>query len=266
MAEELLDPMAQYQEPEVIPEGDTGGLPSVQEENAVALENFQFTDEQVAKYFKNGKLQGRFDNIEGVLNTLKSVEDKYSNLVREQKAQANAEPTIPAEEVVAPLIDKFIANGMELTDEILAEAQEKGLDVRDVKLTAIEIKEQVAKAHAVVGGAEEYNAMIEWGKTNLTDAQKSEFDKGLKTSMSAYAIKGLYADYKAATSGNQEQSFNRLSGETANAPSTGGYNSQAEIMKDRAYLNTPAGQRDKGAQMAHKAKLDRTPEYILYGR
>jgi hypothetical protein len=90
MAEELQDPMAQYQEPvaEAVVEDDAGGLPSVKEESAIALENFQFTEEQVAKYFKNGKLQGRFDNIEGVLNTLKSVEDKYANAVREQKSSA----------------------------------------------------------------------------------------------------------------------------------------------------------------------------------
>lgn len=264
MAEELQDPMAQYQEPvaDTVVEDDAGGLPSVKEESAIAMENFQFTEEQVAKYFKNGKLQGRFDNIEGVLNTLKSVEDKYANVVREQKS---ATQTVDINAVAEPLIAQFIENGMELTPEIISEAESKGIDIRDVKLAAIDIREQVAKAHAIVGGADEYNAMLEWGRTNLDDAKKAEFDKGLKSGMGEYAIKGLYADYKASLSETSTPT-QRISGDTNNAPSTGGYTSQAEIMRDKAYLNTMAGRNDSAAQKAHQARLARTPDNVIFGR
>lgn len=264
MAEELQDPMAQYQEPVAeTSESDVGGLPTAKEESAVAMENFQFTDEQVEKYFKNGKLQGRFDNIEGVLNTLKSVEDKYANVMREQKAPAA--PTVDINEVAKPLIDKFIENGMNLTPEIEAEAVEKGIDIRDVKLAAIDIREQVAKSHAIVGGADEYNAMLAWGRDNLDDTKKMEFDKGLKSGMGEYAIKGLYADYKASLNDTSTPSP-RISGDTNNTPTHGGYNSQAEIMKDKAYLNTMQGRNDRAAQSAHQARLARTSDSVVFGR
>jgi hypothetical protein len=264
MAEELQDPMAQYQEPvaETVVKDDAGGLPSVKEESAIALENFQFTEEQVAKYFKNGKLQGRFDNIEGVLNTLKSVEDKYANAVREQKSSATK---VDMNEVAQPLIEKFMADNMELTPELIAEAESKGIDIRDVKLAAIDIREQVAKSHAIVGGADEYNAMLEWGRTNLDDTKKAEFDKGLKSGMGEYAIKGLYAEYKASLSDSSTPT-QRISGDTNNAPSTGGYTSQLEIMKDKAYLNTMQGRNDRAAQAAHQARLARTPDHVVFGR
>jgi len=264
MAEELQDPMAQYQEPVVdeVSEDSAGGLPSIKDESAIQMENFNFTDEQVAKHFKNGKLQGRFDNIEGVLNTLKSVEDKYANVMREQKSPTT---TVDMSAVAEPLIAQFIDNGMELTPELLAEAESKGVDIRDIKLAAIDIREQVAKSHAIVGGADEYNAMIEWGRTNLDESKKTEFDKGLKSGMGEYAIKGLYADYKASLSESSTPT-QRISGDTNNTPSTGGYNSQAEIMKDKAYLNTMQGRNDRAAQTAHQARLARTSDGVIYGR
>jgi hypothetical protein len=107
--------------------------------------------------------------------------------------------------------------------------------------------------------------MLEWGRTNLDEAKKVEFDKGLKSGMGEYAIKGLYADYKASLSESSVPT-QRISGDTNNAPSTGGYASQAEIMKDKAYLNTMSGRNDRAAQAAHQARLARTSDQVIFGR
>ena len=37
------------------------------------------------------------------------------------------------------------------------------------------------------------------------------------------------------------------------------------MLRDRAYINSPKGRNDLQAQKAHKARLDRTSDTIIYG-
>lgn len=261
---------------------DGGGLPSSVEEKEASLDGFKVTDELQQKLFKNGKLFGRFDNLEGMANALKSVEDKYANVMREIKTPP-AEPQVNQEVDIAtkakPLIDEYVANGMELTDELLQKAVEQGLDVRDVKLAAIEIKEKVLRdrnlvqqAYDIVGGKDEYENMLIWGKQNLSDEDKEIFQKnideitelGTLAKSGKWAIKGLYAEYKSkSTTETQPQ---RIMGDGSASVGIRPYASQQEILRDKAYLNSQKGKNDLKALETYNKRMSKTPDSVVYNR
>ena len=256
---------------------DNGNLPSAQDELNSSLEKFQLNDEFVSKHFKNGKLYGRFDSLEAVLNTLHSVETKYSNVMRDikssdgqqaegQQTQQTQEP-VNVIEVAQPAIAKFIENDFNfegLDNDINDIAQKAGVSVAEVKLAALEMKEQISKAYDVVGGKAEYQAMIEWGKANLNEAQRKDFDKALNSGMGEFAIKGLYQEFKA--SNPQQQSYRRIEGDASGNVGIRPYATSQELAKDREYLSTPQGRNDKAAKEAHARRLAITPESTIYGR
>lgn len=253
---------------------DNGNLPSAQDELNSSLEKFQLNDEFVSKHFKNGKLYGRFDSLEAVLNTLHSVETKYSNVMRDIKSsegqqaetQQVQEP-VSIIEVAQPAITKFIENDFNfegLDNDITDIAQKAGVTVAEIKLAALEMKEQISKAYDIVGGKSEYQAMIEWGKTNLNEAQRKDFDKALSSGMGEFAIKGLYQEFKA--SNPQQQSYRRIEGDSSGNVGVRPYATFQELAKDREYLNTPQGRSDKAAREAHARRLALTPQNVIYGR
>lgn len=251
---------------------DAGKLPSALEENTANLGKFSLDDEFVAKNFKNGKLYGRFDSLEAVLNTLQSVETKYSNVMRDIKSgeptQQQSEPVVaevPIFEVAKPVIDKFIANDFSyegLDAEINELAQQTGKSHAEIKLAALEIKEQITKAYSVVGGREEYNAMLDWAKSTMDDSKKADFDKSLNTGLGEFAIKGLYAEYKASNGiASQPQ---RIQGDSSGNVGLRGYGSLQEIAKDKAYLESRQGRSDTAAQQMYQRRMNLTPDAVIF--
>lgn len=254
---------------------DGGNLPSAQDDLTGSLEKFQLNDEFVAKNFKNGKLFGRFDSLEAVLNTLHSVETKYSNVMRDIKSsdgqQTEAQPQtqeVNIQEIAQPVIEKFVANDFNyegLDNEIAQLAEQTGKSVAEIKLAALEIKEQVTKAYNIVGGKEEYNQMLSWAKSSLSDEQKADFDKALNSNFSAYAIKGLYAEYKSTVGGEPAQRT-RIEGDGSGNVGVRGYSTFQELSRDRAYLLTPQGRSDRAAQELHRRRLNLTSDNVIYNR
>lgn len=248
----------------------TSGLPS--DNQPQDFSGFELNDETKAK-FKDGKLNGRFNNINEVLEKLKEAEDYKANNVRDQTNQqqtnqqeiddaAALEATQATQQTtINEMLPQFIENNMELTADMEAKAVEVGIDIRDLKLGALELKDRVQKAHAVIGSSEEYNAMLAWGKENMTDSQKSAFDNDVTGGMSEYAIKGLHADYKAAGGVNAP----RIAGETF-TNSIKPYADRQELFKDREYLRSAAGKRDTAAKQRYNDRLKATSDAVIYGR
>lgn len=252
-------------------EVDGGNLPSAVEETKNTLDGFKITDEIQAKYFKEGKLYGRFDNISGMAEALKSVEDKYSATMRDIKSGKYQEVSEVVPEPVdimvtaKPLVDKFVQNGMVLTNEILEEAKSLGIDIRDVKLAAIDMKEAITKAHSYVGGAEEYNAMATWAKENLDEETRLAFDKDLGKGLGRLAIQGLHAEYKA-NNGVANAQPQRIMGDTSGNTGVKPYANTNEILKANAYINSPQGRNDIAEKELYKKRISVTPDKVIYGR
>ena len=136
----------------------------------------------------------------------------------------------------------------------------------EVKLAALEMREQLTKAYSLVGGKAEYQAMLDWGMQNLPKKQQAQFDRAIKQGMGEFAIEGLYNRFKAATSGNQPTP-QRISGDSSsNQGAMRPYASFQELAADRQYIQSARGRTDTAARKLHEARLSITPENVIYGR
>lgn len=261
-------------QPPVVETAPESGLPS--DNIPQDYSGFELNDEVKGK-FKDGKLNGRFSSIDEVLNKLKEAEDFKANTIRDQQANNNTIDTetadIQAKEAaqatqvntINEMLPAFIENGMNLTPEMEAKATEVGIDIRDLKLGALELKERITVAHNVVGGSETYNSMIAWGKENMSEAQMKAFDVGVTDSnISEYAIKGLYADFKAA--GGSSTPNPRISGDSVNSLGVKPYATRRELYADKEYIDSAKGRRDTAAIKSYRARLNATPQDVVYGR
>lgn len=238
------------------------GLPSEQP-SSEDFAGFQMTDEVKAK-FVNGKLFGKYDSFEDMFTKHKDLEDFKSNTVRAQKNLESAPPAVNTNAVLQSLIPEFMQNGMVLTPEMEAKATEAKLDVRDLKIGALELRETTKKAYGIVGGEKEYSSMISWAKENMNDTQKVEFNKDLSGSMSEYAIRGLHAEFKDAVAKGTADRTPRIEGQPANK-TIQPYADRRELFKDKEYIDSPRGKRDTVAVNAYRARLRATPNAVIYG-
>lgn len=244
------------------------GLPSDNIE--VDYTPFELSDD-IKGRMKDGKINGRFGSVDEVLAKLKEAEDRAAGLISESTksekakeqeaidAKAKADAQVSKQQTIMDMIPEFQANGMQLTPEMEAKAVEAGLDVRDIKIGAMELKQNVEKAHAVVGGKEEYSNMMAWAKENIDDAQKVAFDKDVTGGMSEYAIKGLHSDYTAAT---KDGYVPRIEGSAA-VKGIQPYADRRSLYKDKDYIMSPAGKRDTQAIKNYKARLRVTPNSVI---
>jgi len=225
---------------------------------------FDLTDDIKSK-FKDGKLNGRFGSIDEVLTKLKEAEDFKANTIRDQtngqqqqQEQQTQQQTQQA--TVNELVPMFMQNGMVLTPEMEAKATEAKIDIRDLKIGAMELREATTKAHSVVGGQENYDAMIAWGKTAMTPEQQASFDRAVTGSMSEYAIKGLNADYKKAL--DEGHTPERIQG-TATVRGLTPYGSRRELYADKDVAEAAKRRGDMQPWNDYQSKIKITPRDIL---
>ena len=207
-------------------------LPSQNQE--VDYSGFELSDD-IKSGMKENKINGRFGSVQEILDKLKETEDKFANDVRinknnESKGAEDNSVAIAKQNVGSEIEKAYIDNGMVLTDEMIKQGVDAGIDARDIKLRAIDIRDSANTAHSVVGSKEAYDEMIVWARETMTEAQKKSFNNDLNTNMSEYAIKGLHADYqKAMAEGTVTQ---RISGQPVNQ-SISAYANQRELFADK---------------------------------
>ena len=239
-------------------------LPSEQNQEQNNVEVPQELAEQLANSLKDGMIAGKFKTVDDMLKSYQELEAKYANARREIKGDAQQQEqrqqtAQKQQEVLNEILPKFVENGMQLTEDLLQKATEAGLDPRDVKLKAYEVKEMTQKAYSVVGGEQNYKEMLEWAKEALPQDKKVEFDKGLASPMSEYAIKGLYGEFQKAKS---DGSYDRLRGNPA--PTTAqGYASRAELYRDKSAAEQAKMRGDDTLWKKYQEKLNLTPRSVL---
>lgn len=267
----MSDTTTETQSQEVVTEevGSTG-LPSdaqaTKDQQAVNDWNTLLESEpEFMKQFKSlSDFKDKYKQLWGQYsNTVRDIKDKEKKVKAEAETQAQQqERVVKQQETIMSLIPQYLQNNMELTPEMETTLTEQGLDIRDVKLGAIELRERIGKAHSIVGGQEEYNAMINWARENTTEAQRTAFDKDVTGSMSEFAIRGMYAMYK---SGAESGGGDRVRGQISNA-GLKPYASQEEVLRDRNYINSSRGRMDEQAVAKHKQRMAITPDSVLFGR
>ena len=263
MSEAVTTPPVEQTPPAETAPPEPSTLPSEQPA-PTDFAGFDLTDDVKAK-FKDGKLNGRFGSIDEVLSKLKEAEDFKANTIRDQtNGQQQQEQQQNQQQVqqttVNELLPAFLANGMVLTPEMEAKATEAKIDIRDLKIGAMELREATQTAHSVVGGKENYDAMIAWGRGAMTDAQKANFDRDVTGGMSEYAIKGLNADYQEALEAGHTP--DRIRGDTTIA-GLRPYASRRELYADKDVAEQAKRRGDIKPWNDYQAKIKITPRDIL---
>ena len=265
-------PPAEGQPPATPPVDDNGGgLPSANDGQPTL--NFELTDTIKEKFITaDGKLLGKYENLEQIAEAHKNLQDKHAQYVEDVKnREKEIDGGVEAQKIEAQKLEKmqsllpeFLKNDMQLTPEMQETLTEAGIDVRDVKLGAIELRDKIKAAHEVVGGAENYQAMMVWASEQLNDAEKAAFDADVMGAQSRFAIKGLYSEYEAAVASGEQTPPQRINGDNT-VKTTQPYGDRAELLKDRAYVESPQGKRDLAAQKRYRARLAVTPDEVWRG-
>ena len=249
----------------VVPEGtadvvEPSGLPSDVEAKAV--------EDKAAM-----ELPERWASVQEMSDHIKNMEDKYSNLNRdltdkEKKQQAELEATVSTIEkeaeqtqLVESLIPEFLGNGMVVTDDMKSKMLEAGLSEDKIKLGAYEFKESLEKHQNYVGGKENYDIIMAWGKENLSDDDKASFNTDIRSSKSELTMLGLQVKYERSLGESESKPVDRIRGDTT-VRSSHGYETKQEIYRDKAYIDSPAGRKDAGAIARFKNKMALTDKTV----
>ena len=250
------------------PVDDTGSqLPSDVKEANDALANLDFSlnDSVKEKYLtKDGKLLGKYETLEQLAEAHKYLQDKHAMYVDDTKKQekevgseiAQQQAQAKQQETIKSLIPEFMANNMELTPELEQKVIDAGVDIRDVKLGAIEIREKVNHVHDLVGGKENWEATKAYLGSKMSEADFAKINEDLMGANSDYTVLGMYNAYKASLDGSEPKA--RINGDSITPKAQSGYQSRAQLYADRQYLNTPAGKKDTVALSKYRAKLGMT--------
>ena len=215
---------------------------------------------------------GKWESTEQMLEHIKEMEDKYADARREiadknkteqqttDTQTQEADTIAKQQDVINSMIPEFKDNGMIITEDMERRAVEAGIDVRDLKLDAMEFKERLLTAYIVTGGRENYDAMIEWGKTNLNEQQAKALEAAAQAGLSELAIEGLWARYSKAAS--QDPDAPRIMGDSV--PSgLQPYKDRKELYADKDYIESAQGRNDKAAIKRYRDRLRITPNEVL---
>ena len=232
------------------------------------------SEELQARVNEEGLLDGKYKNVDEVLNALKEIKDKHANLSREltDAEKANLEEVNKtAEEVqltqkrdatIEQLIPEFLKNGMVVTPEMEAQLLETGVTKAEIELGAYKMKETLAIHQGYVGGEENYNAIMSYHAENMTQEEKILFNKSINSGEHSEAlIVGLQALYERNMGQGGESAPSRIRGD-ASVAGVKPYGSRQELFADKRYVDSAAGKRDAGAQQRYRSKLAVTPENI----
>ena len=236
------------------PPADAGtppsGLPSDIQNQTTVRDTFTTIGDEAFSGDK-GLFKGRWNSPDEMADYIQNLETKHTNLGREvtdnakketadvTKAAETARLEVAKSDTIRELAPAFMANNMELNDDMLAKLKEVGLDERDVKLGAYEIRERVDGYAKVVGGKENYDAMMAWAVDGLDDNGKRDFNNGLNSTNSELVIEGLNARYhQALNNPDASKRPDRIRGNPAPHTSVKPYATRAELFADKKFADS----------------------------
>lgn len=202
--------------------------------------------------FRTGSLEEAMEKMAGAYKTLEAARGSNNadagdgdSDVADGGDDGDGEPDVPAVDLRS-LEAKFVENGNQLTADDYAAAEKAGLsrDLVDSYLAGQQaIADQlVTKVHALVGGPENYDAMLQWMVGNADKAEVEAYDQAMgtgKLSDITLAVRGMHSAYVAAVGSDQGRQVKQQTG----TPQSPGYQSKREMidaMKDPRYQKDPA--------------------------
>ena len=221
--------------------------PQLNEHDQAMVDKANLSEEQTNTELRsdteNVLLAGKYKDVgelEKAYTELQSKMGQPAETTEEVKQEETPAPTESVEEaketVEAKGIDfdglygEYGENGT-LSTETYSNLEQAGLskEVVDSYIQGQEAiqQQQVNTLQKAVGGEAEYQAMIQWAGSNLTESEQTQFNATLDNAESAeFAIQGLNARYKAANP--TLIGGNRISGDTNT--SSRGYTTKSDMM------------------------------------
>lgn len=204
---------------------------------------------------KLGQEGTKDDNSKG-----KTEGDSDTSDTKEESKAGIPEDSGEAKEVVEglgldfnALTEEFVVKG-ELSEESYQSLVDKGIP-KEVVDGYIEgqkhlAAKQVSEIQNIVGGADEYNRMIQWAADTLSPEQIESFNSSLGTNLRDTAVNGLYAQFTNAVG----KAPNLIEG--GHAPSgPSRYESKAQMVAD---MNDPRYSKDPAFRSNVMSKLARS--------
>ena len=96
----------------------------------------------------------------------------------------------------------------------------------------------------------------------MTHDEKSKFNHSIRNPANSEALMiGMQTMYERSI-GQEQPSGDRFRGNVNQETSSRGYETKAELFKDRRYVTSPAGKKDAGANAKYRAKLALTSDSV----
>lgn len=185
-------------------------------------------EEWKAKYAELEEANAKAEDV------AKRLKDEKS---QENRAKSEDEKATLAEtaknEFLANSYKEFVDNGMVASEEMQAQADELGVSLDQLELTAYKVREIETRVFNMVGGEDSYREMLETMHDHYTPAQRKAYTEGIANpELSSLLVSGMKAEYDKLSSSGQTD--NRI---TTNTPSNSGgsgvYNSEGEYFADK---------------------------------
>ena len=265
MAEEINTPPV-----DTAPVEEPSGLPSDNQPIDEGSISFEIKPEDL----QDGKFAGKWETPQQMADHIKSIEDKYANLKRDvttQEKQTDEEIATTAAEIqkkelqnntVKELLPEFLDNGMVITDAMKDKLIETGLTEQDIKLGAYEFKEAIDKNASYVGGKENYDVIMDYHASNMSDDDKRAFNYSIQDPNNSQALMvGLQTMYERAQSANPDSvKQDRVRGNPVQNNAIQPYASKQELLRDKKYADSRVASVSDKAKF--KARLAATPENV----
>ena len=192
-------------------------------------------------------LPEKFNNAEELAKSYNELEKSYSDKSNATQTDLN------------PFFDEYTEKG-ELAADSYTKLEGMGLskEVVDSYIAGQKAQGdlQVSTITNAVGGTDEYNKMIEWASTNLSEAEQKTFNNSMEngsTDEALLAVKGINAMYKSTQTSTQSNTPKLVQGE-GTAPADV-FRSTAEVVKA---INNPKYNEDSAYRNDIEQKIKRS--------
>ena len=202
------------------------------EEQSQAQDKQQNQAEQTSNEDRPEWLPEKFANAEELAKAYGELEKKQSTPEQEQSLEDNKAEVEQATGLsLDNYYDEFAEKG-ELSQDSYDNLAKSGLS-KELVDSYIEGQKaisdnQTKDIHNVVGGEQNYDAVVKWATDNLSDAEINAYNKALDTDVNSakLSLQGIYAKYQSQNSSNEP---NLTQGQTVSGR-TDVFNSTAEIV------------------------------------
>ena len=237
------------------------GLPSdVAAEDVVKPDMFNgMSDEWKEANLKDGKLLGKFDNIDDLAKSYNKLNNERAENGQKAKDTATeAESAANTLDVTNNQLGEIAKNGFDISEDNYKAFEEAGISRDKAENMAYKMEKAANKAYDMVGSKAEYESLMTWAGENLDQEQINGFASrvvGNNFSILDGAdimIEGLKS--MRAKGGNQ--AAGRVSGNTTPQQAMQGWKNKAEYNADLKAMNRDPNNQNN--QRAYDAKMKLT--------